>query len=321
MWYIVSMEKLDIIVKMIFGSHLYGTDLPDSDMDIKGIFMPTKDEILLNRVPKHYNFSSGNSGSKNTKDDVDIELFSLYTFVNRALEGQTYALDMLHAPPNMISEQNWIWDEIISNRKKFYTKNLGAFTAYARKQAARYGVKGSRLNASQLVLDILNNEPDEKRVSEIWDKLPIGEHLYVLDPNPNGIRQYQMCGKKLQETMRVKYARDIVQNFFDAYGSRAVLAAKNIGIDWKSVSHAVRAALQVKEIFTENTIAFPLKEAELIKKIKSGLMDYATEVAPLLESLMDEVEVLSKKSSLPEKPDRLFWDKFLIDTVKEYHFG
>jgi hypothetical protein len=112
-----------------------------------------------------------------------------------------------------------------------------------------------------------------------------------------------------------------VQNFFNTYGSRAVLAAKNIGIDWKALSHAVRAALQVKEIFTDNTITFPLKEAELIKKIKSGSMDYTTEVAPLLESLMDEVEVLSKKSSLPEKPDRDFWDKFVIDTVREYHFG
>ena len=36
-----------IIMATRFGSHLYGTDTPASDTDIKGIFMPTKSEVLL----------------------------------------------------------------------------------------------------------------------------------------------------------------------------------------------------------------------------------------------------------------------------------
>ena len=40
---------MDLIVKMKFGSHLYGTDTEDSDVDYKGVFLPAKKEILLNK--------------------------------------------------------------------------------------------------------------------------------------------------------------------------------------------------------------------------------------------------------------------------------
>lgn len=38
---------MDLIVKMKFGSHLYGTNTEDSDVDYKGVFLPSKKEILL----------------------------------------------------------------------------------------------------------------------------------------------------------------------------------------------------------------------------------------------------------------------------------
>lgn len=34
------------IVKMVFGSFLYGTDTPESDKDYKGVFLPSWEEIL-----------------------------------------------------------------------------------------------------------------------------------------------------------------------------------------------------------------------------------------------------------------------------------
>jgi len=34
------------VVKIKFGSHLYGTTTPSSDMDFKSVFIPTREEIL-----------------------------------------------------------------------------------------------------------------------------------------------------------------------------------------------------------------------------------------------------------------------------------
>ena len=71
---------MDLIVKMIFGSHLYGTAIERSDCDYKGIFLPTREEILLGRVPKCRQFSSAGDGVRNTPQDVDVEIYSLPRF-------------------------------------------------------------------------------------------------------------------------------------------------------------------------------------------------------------------------------------------------
>ncbi len=106
-------RSADIIVKMIFGSHLYGTATSESDLDYKGIFLPSKEEILLGNIPKGYSYSTRATDAKNTADDTDVELYSLHYFIKLACEGQTVALDMLHAPDAMIMESSDIWTSIV----------------------------------------------------------------------------------------------------------------------------------------------------------------------------------------------------------------
>jgi hypothetical protein len=118
----------------------------------------------------------------------------------------------------------------------------------------------------------------------------------------------------------VDYAYNIVNRFYENYGHRAKLASENKGIDWKAVSHAFRAAYQTKEILTKGKITFPLKNAEFIKEIKQGKYDYTTVVAPMLDELMDEVEWLSLRSTLPEKVDVKMWETWLINTLENRVF-
>jgi predicted nucleotidyltransferase len=309
-----------IIVKMIFGAHLYGTATPDSDVDYKGIFLPTKEELLLGRLPKSYNYSTGREESRNTKNDIDIELYSFHYFIKLACDGQTVAMDMLHAPENMILQKTKIWDAIVKNKQKFYTKNLRSFIDYARRQASKYGIKGSRINAALKVLEILKKEDSSKKMREVWSQLPRVEHCYYVAPAPNGMRQYQVCGKSFQESATIGYVIPIVEKFYNDYGRRAKLAAENKNIDWKAVSHALRAAYQTKEILTENTINFPLRTADFLIKVKQGKLDYLSEVGPVLETLMEEVEGLALTSNLPETVDRKFWDQFICQTLERELF-
>ena len=312
---------MNLIVKMNFGAHLYGTATSDSDVDYKGIFMPTKDEVLLGRIPKSHSHSSGKEESKNTKDDIDIEIYSFHYFIKLACDGQTVAMDMLHAPEEMILQSSNVWKAIIKNRHRFYTKNLKSFIDYARRQASKYGIKGSRINAALQILELLKKEDSAKKMRQIWDDLPRIEHCYDIAPDPNGMRQYQVCGKSFQESATIGYVIPILEKFYNDYGRRARLAAENKNIDWKAVSHALRAAYQTKEILTENNLIFPLKMAPFLMKVKQGKLDYLTEVAPVLESLMEEVEELSLKSTLPETVDRKFWDQFICDAVESELFS
>jgi hypothetical protein len=289
-------------------------------VDYKGIFLPTKEELLLGRVPKSHNYSTGKDESRNTKNDIDIELYSLNYFIKLAGDGQTVAMDMLHAPENMILQKSKIWDAIVKNKQKFYTKNLKSFIDYARRQASKYGIKGSRINAALQVLEILKKEDPSKKMREVWIQLPRVEHCYDVAPDPNGMRQYQVCGKSFQESATIGYVIPIVEKFYNDYGRRAKLAAENKNIDWKAVSHALRAAYQTKEILTEYTINFPLRTADFLVKVKQGKLDYLSEVGPVLETLMEEVESLALTSNLPETVERGFWDQFVCDTLERELF-
>ena len=315
-----SKNLVDKLVFMIFGSQLYGTNTPESDTDYKGVFMPSYREILLNKIPKSININTKKGGqTKNTSEDTDTEVYSLHYFIKLACEGQTVALDMLHAPENMILETSEIWKEIVKNRKLFYTKNLSAFVGYARRQASKYSLKGSRLDAAKKVIDVLNKHDNADKLKSFWDELPVGEHCHMLGLNMNNVREYQVCGKIIQETVTVEYARNMFQKFYDNYGARAKLAEKNQGIDFKAVSHALRAAYQTKQLLIEDTITFPLKEAEFLREVKSGKLDFIHVIQPELEFLMEEIEVLSKISTLPDKVNRNYWDQFIIESIEDHN--
>jgi len=304
------------IVKVIFGSYLYGTATPESDRDYKGVFMPTREQIFLGKIPKSINTSTGSDNKRNTADDVDMEMYSLPYFIKLACEGQTVALDMLHAPRWAIIENSNLWSEIARRRSGFYTKNLKAFIGYARRQAAKYSVKGSRLKAAKEVIDILTPFSNETRMANIWDILPVGEHLHMLGENRNNLREYRVCGKIIQESAKVDYVLDMLNKFCYAFGKRARDAADNKNIDWKAVSHAMRAAYQTIEILERGTLSFPLLTAPLLRLIKQGGLDYVEMVSPMLEGLIKRVEVLSGESELPEKVDQKYWDNFVIEAME-----
>lgn len=288
---------------------------------LKSKYFLIKEQIFLNKIPKSISTQTKKGSEiKNTKDDIDTEIYSLHYFIHLACEGEIVALDMLHAPESMLLETSDIWKEIVVNRSKFYTKNLKAFVGYCRKQAAKYGIKGSRLNDAKKVLDFVEETETSflnGKLLDLWEHLPTGEYIFKHEPDANGIRMYEVCGRKIGETSSLQYLYGVVAKFYQAYGERAKQAANNSGIDFKAVSHGFRAAYQIKQILTEGTIIFPLKEAEFLKQIKLGQLHYANELANKLDNLMDEIEELSKNSNLPEKVDRKFWDDFLIKTIEE----
>ena len=306
-----------VIVQMKFGSHLYGTDTPASDTDYKGVFMPQLiNDLILTRTPESLSINTKKGYGKNTPNDVDTEFYSLHKFIRLACEGQTVALDMLHAPQNMLVYSSWVWDEITKERSRFYTRNLSAFVGYARRQASKYGIKGSRLNTAKEFINLLNWYPNDAPLSALWDALPSeDEHIHFVQSRTH-IRQIQVCGKTIQETYKVGYVKDMLQKFHDAYGKRAIEASHNEGIDWKAISHAIRASYQVREILTEGNITYPLREAQYIKDVKAGKFDYATEVAPKLESMLTELDMLSLQSLLPYEVDRKYWDDFIVKVIK-----
>src|SRR5271165_2458866 len=87
------------ILTIMFGSTLYGTSTPDSDLDYKSIYLPTSEQIILHNYPKTIHLGRNKKEKeRNTKDDIDTEIFSLDRYLELLMEGQTVALDMLFSP-------------------------------------------------------------------------------------------------------------------------------------------------------------------------------------------------------------------------------
>ena len=325
---IESRVEGEVIVLMRFGSHLYGTETPESDTDYKGVFMPSKRQVLLGDIPKSVslNTKGASTKDKNTKDDVDCELYSLHYFLELAMKGETIGIDMLHAPFNWWDVWNDVWVDLHLKRALFYTKTLSSFVGYCRKQAAKYGIKGSRLSDMEAVIACLDAAVtrfgDVTRMHEIWEFLPTGDHIHFIEPDQKTpYPMYQVCGKKFLDRVTVYEVLDIISREYKKYGHRAQLAKKNEGIDWKAVSHALRAAEQLRQIYEDGDIVFPLSSAGFLRSVKNGERDFISMVGPALEYKISEVERLAEESGYPEQVDRVFWMGWLETTVEEVLFG
>ena len=120
---------MKIIFKTQFGSHLYGTNTPSSDIDYKGVYLESLDDIILKRDLEVIHETTKEGGGRrrnlrNTKDDVETELKELRRFLFDCVTGQTYALDMIFAPYAIWEIESPEWIDIVTHREKLLSKNV-----------------------------------------------------------------------------------------------------------------------------------------------------------------------------------------------------
>ena len=305
----------DIVVKMEYGSHLYGLSTPQSDTDYKAIALPTAKQIIMQQADFDIKMSTGDQHGKNTNEDIDDEVMSLSKFLYQAMAGKNTAIDMLHAAPDQVMITSDIWKELQDKREMFYTKDMSSYVDYVQGQAAKYGVKGSRLAALKDAMDVLGKvvPADETKLGDIVDFLPVGEHAQIIEVDSKVGKQkfYEICQRKFDFTNKVDYCLTNMQKIYDGYGHRAKLAENNDGVDWKAVSHALRAGFQARAIYLHGGFSYPLAETDFILDVKKGKVDYKTGVQPAIEELVAEVNSLAKASTLPETSDKDYWENWL----------
>lgn len=312
-----------IVMETIFGSHLYGLNTANSDTDYKGIFIPDAKDILLGTAPKTIQSSTGDKHSKNTKDDIDRQMFSLSKFISLACEGDTVAIDMIHADDSKLVVNSETWQYIRDNRQRFYTKKLTGLFGYVRKQASKYGIKGSRFAALREVVEYIKTIDDSRKVGDFKEYFPLNEFAYwIFATDKNGVNQifYEVLGRKFQQTVSVKEMKTSLFKLWEEYGDRARLAEANQGVDWKALSHALRGGYQLINIYKYGDLVYPMEQNPLILSVKTGNMPF-NEVQEELEKVVQEVEILAENSHYPSSVDKKFWEDFLEEIYSEHILG
>jgi hypothetical protein len=312
---------MQMIFQTLFGSRLYGTNLPDSDYDLKGVFLPTADEILLGRVKRVW--------TSPKPEDGDNEAHSLQRFLELLAEGQTMALDMLFAPGEYIKVMDPIWCEVARNADKILSKQCAGAIGYAKSQAAKYSLRGSRIQALEGVISVLRGDGNPLRGGrQLQDvlfesggalqQLPTSSQKYIKideEPDASGIKFLTVCEKRIGLNCSAYIALQTFEHVLKGYGDRAHQAAEG-GADWKALYHAVRVTEQTIELMETGKITFPRPNAADLLKIRRG--EYTPEaIFERIEAGLQELYAAQAKSELQEKPDQEFIDQLVLRVHRE----
>ena len=111
---------------VVSGSHAYGTNTPDSDVDVRGVFVQSPEAVL------------GLRGCEKIKFGEDGLLHSLRSFVRLASAGNPNMLDWLFVPPDCVLFAVSQWRELQSRANMFVTNRVvPKILGYANGQLAK----------------------------------------------------------------------------------------------------------------------------------------------------------------------------------------
>jgi len=114
------------ILEVVVGSRLHGLNKPDSDTDIRGVFMHPVEEIL-SPFKKIENTSW-------IEGDIDNTAYELRNFCKMATQGNPSVIEILFS--NMVQKIDPIGKELMNNRDKFLDSKrvFEAYKGYAHNQ-------------------------------------------------------------------------------------------------------------------------------------------------------------------------------------------
>lgn len=312
-------SNVKTIQTIIFGSHLYGTNIATSDRDFKRIFIPNYRDILLQRAPHVINRTTNPTALRNTEQDTDDESFALHSYLKYLMEGQTFAVDMFFAPENcIVGEIHPIWETIRANKDKFISRKISAFIGYCRAQSHKYCVKAERFGAVGEMIELLGKYPPKETVEVILpefkklvEKYPENCIIWV-NKNPS----VSVCGRQAQFTIKIDKALEIYRKVFDSYGERSKKSLIAGAVDYKALYHAVRVAHEAEELLLTGHITFPRPEAALLLKIRREELSYQA-VSDLIDEGYIKVAAALEKSVLRDEPDREFAEDLIVSVYGE----
>ena len=321
--------KARTLFSVKYGSSLYGTTTPTSDVDWKVVYLPKFDALLRNdRVSNVKELPVGKAdGEKMKANEEETEYIPLQVFLNDFFAGQTYAVelafamlagesDVAHAESSYSLRVQWMVKDLTS---RFLHSNLKGMLGYAVGQATKYGMKTQRFLQAQTLLKMVEKDfepynlenPDEvvefeslrlrDRPELLAALLATGTCKYEAPSVENGNQEFIVLPNKKSFPYGVKWTYFVrnLKGTLQEYGHRVRTSLD--GEDWKALMHALRISQQVLELHTSGKMNFPRANREELLSVRRG------EVAKdeVLERFAAVMQQLEEPGVLPELTEEL----------------
>jgi predicted nucleotidyltransferase len=338
------------ILEVIAGSRAYGTDTPESDTDIRGIYI----------LPQADRLSLGTTEGQQSDESQDIVYYELAKFFKLAMDCNPNIIELLYTPHDCINSMDSLGAALVAQADSFLSKKaFHTFTGYAHAQIKRAKGQNKWINNPQpkdppnkrdfcWFID-MEARPAARPVAkprEFWAKHHVSkvEHadnlyrLYTSD-DPKGVfrgeSEQLVCesipklheyttfaGLMIYNEMAYDRAKKDHKHYWEWMANRNEARYRNqeqgiTDYDCKNMMHCMRLLWSGISILNgEGPIVrfFGHKLREL-QKIRAGEYTHE-EVMQQAEALLEEAAVARDNSQLPEKVDRKALNKLYLSMVE-----
>lgn len=304
-WLNEIISDRDVIYMGIHGSHLYGLNTPNSDLDIKAIYLPSRKDLVLG--------IKNNIQRKNKELNIEAELISIQSFLCSCEKCDTNCFDMLHSTDEMNIISSDLWKSIKNIRADIYAKDMKGIICYIKTHSMKYSAKISRLQ-ELYELKRLAQELQFRNITEFEGLVDITKLQYTKFINQDGARYIEVLGKKYISSIKQEPFKNILDGEIKRYGKR-VTDANEDSVDFKSLSHAYRVLSEIQDLIDNQNINFPLVDADYIKQIKTGKVK-KEDVFLEMDKKYDRVMISLKNSNFKETPNI----QNMIELVQNHYF-
>ena len=296
----------NIILLGLGGSHAYGMDKEGSDVDVRGIALNPKKEILL-----------GTDFEQVVNTDTDTTIYSFNKMIQLLTSNNPNTIEILGCKPEHYLYLSDIGKELLEHRKMFLSKIcIHTFGGYASSQLRRMENKAARLvgqaqNEAYILKSIENAKYDFKNRYYPHDDNEI--NLYTDTAIQEGYESEIFMDVNLKHyplrdwTGMWNEMKAIVSSY-NKIGKRNEKAMSHDKLG-KHMAHLIRLYMMCIDILEkEEIITYRIDEHDLLMSIRNG--EYLdnnrqpkVEFYDLLNEYEKRFEYAIKNTSLPDVPN------------------
>lgn len=303
----------NIILLTLGGSHAYGMDKEGSDLDIRGIALNNKSEILL-----------GKDFEQVVDIDTDTTIYSFNKMIQLLMSSNPNTIEQLGCLPEHYLYLSDIGKELLNNKKLFLSKIcIHTFGGYSQAQLRRLQNKTNRLvgqaeNEAYILRSINNAKYEFKNRYYPHDNNDV--ILYI----DTAVQEGYDSEIFMDVTLRHYPLRDwtgmwnemkAIVSSYNKIGKRNEIAMTHNKLG-KHMAHLIRLYMMCIDILEkEEIVTYRSEEHDLLMSIRNGeYLDKNSQPTSDFYDLLNEYEArfeyAKNNTSLPDKPDYKKIDEF-----------
>lgn len=334
-----AMVSAGLVCELLSGSHAYGTSLPTSDVDVRGIFIAPPVCVLTPFFTVE---------ELKDENEEDTKFFELRNFFKLMTAQNPNILEMLWVDDTSILKTSPAYEKVRSVRHQLLSSRLAkTFCGYAHGQLLRIKGHNKWINNPQSVdapkqqdfMSVVFNMSDNKE----WNKkVPmidmcgrdLGNNLFGLYYNPVGTSWFDKNGVPKPEDNsywgnstavpnvivklnmdQYKAAHQNWKQYWDWKKNRNVKRSEleeKYGYDTKHAMHLVRLLRMGKEALTQGEVFVKRPDAKELLDIRFGAWKYE-DLVKYAEDLKQEVLEAEQTTKLPKAVDVHFAGELLME--------